>query len=136
MGSNVRLMVIDDEPIVGKRLKQVFEKMGFEVETFTNPRVAIEAMGRNPFDIVVTDLKMEDMDGMDVLTEVRKINPNAKVIIITGYAQPETASEAFREGVFDFMVKPFKLDELKNTVCKAMKTIDNSSQCQVNSKIS
>ncbi len=127
MGSNVRLMVIDDEPIVGKRLKQVFEKMGFEVEAYTNPRIAIEAMGRKPFDIVVTDLKMEDMDGMDVLTKTRQINPDAKVIIITGYAQPETASEAFREGVFDFMVKPFKLDELKNTVCKAMKTIGNSS---------
>ncbi len=119
-GSHLRLLVIDDEPIVGKRLKQLFTKMGLGVETFTNPVPAMEAMERYPFDIVVTDLKMNGMNGMEVLKRVKDINPEAKVVIITGYAQLDTASEAFRRGVFDFIAKPFRLDELKRVIVKAM----------------
>ena len=119
-GSHLRLLVIDDEPIVGKRLKQLFTKMGLGVETFTNPVPAMEAMERCPFDIVVTDLKMNGMNGMEVLKRVKDINPEAKVVIITGYAQLDTASEAFRRGVFDFIAKPFRSDELKRVIVKAM----------------
>ncbi|NPA94655.1 MAG: response regulator [Thermodesulfobacteria bacterium] len=117
--SLAKLIIIDDEPIVGKRLKQVFTKLGYQVETFTNPLVALEYMKSNPFDIVVTDFKMEEMDGMEVLKRARQFNPDARVIIITGYAKPETAKEAFKSGVFDFMVKPFRLEELKEAVQRA-----------------
>ena len=117
----LRLIIIDDEPIVGKRLKQVFSKMGFNVEIFTNPLSALEFMEKNPFDIVVTDFKMEELDGMEILGKVKQLNPKARVIIITGYAKPETAKEAFKSGVFDFMVKPFRLDELKEAVNRAAK---------------
>ncbi len=117
----LRLIIIDDEPIVGKRLRQVFGKMGFSVETFTNSLKAVQFMEKNPFDIVVTDFKMEELDGMEVLREAKRINPNARVIIITGYAKPETAKEAFKNGVFDFMVKPFRLEELKEAVLRAAK---------------
>ncbi len=113
------LVIIDDEPIVGRRLKQVFSKLGYHVEIFTNPLDALEYMEENPFDIVVTDFKMEEMDGMEVLRKAKELNPNARVIIITGYARPETAKEAFQSGVFDFMVKPFRLEELKNAVKRA-----------------
>ncbi|MDD3554657.1 MAG: response regulator [Deltaproteobacteria bacterium] len=116
----IKLLVIDDEPIVGKRLKQAFMKMGMEVETFTDPREAMNTIKQKSFDIVVTDLKMEGMDGMTILEEVQKLNPKAKVIIITGYAQVDTASEAFRKGVFDFIPKPFRLEELKNIILRAM----------------
>lgn len=116
----LKLLVIDDEPIVGKRLKQLFIKMGLEVETYTNPVSAMEVIQRYPFDIVVTDLKMNGMDGMEVLKRVKDINPEAKVVIITGYAQLDTASEAFRRGVFDFIAKPFRLDELKRVIVRAM----------------
>ncbi len=117
----LRLIIIDDEPIVGKRLKQVFSKMGFHVEIFTNPLSALEFMENNPFDIVVTDFKMEELDGMEILGRAKQLNPQARVIIITGYAKPETAKEAFKSGVFDFMVKPFRLDELKEAVNRAAK---------------
>lgn len=115
-----RLLVIDDEPIVGKRLQQAFGKLGIEVVIFTNPGPAMEAMARAPFDIVVTDLKMEGMDGMEVLRQSRRLNPRARVIIITGYASPETAEDAVREGVFDFLAKPFRLEELKTAVNRAL----------------
>jgi len=117
---NWRLLVVDDEPIVGKRLQQVFGKMGLTVETFTNPLPAVAAMEKTPFDIVVTDLKMEGLDGIEVLNRAKALNPEARVIIITGYAQPETADEAYDKGVFDFIAKPFRLDELKQVITRAM----------------
>ena len=120
----IRLLVIDDEAIVGKRLLQVFGKMGFKVEVFDSPIPAMEAAAVHPFDIVVTDLKMEGMDGMEVLTRVRQLNPATRVIIITGYAQPETAEEAFKLGVFDFIPKPFRLEQLKESILKALDDLE------------
>lgn len=119
-----RLLVIDDEAIVGKRLLQVFGKMGFIVETFDSPVPAMEAAAARPFDIVVTDLKMGGMDGMEVLARVRQLNPSTRVIIITGYAQPETEEEAFKLGVFDFIPKPFRLEQLKESILKALDELE------------
>lgn len=124
----IKLLVIDDEPIVGKRLKQAFMKMGIEVETFTDPIEAMNAIKQKSFDIVVTDLKMEGMDGMTILERVQRLNPKAKVIIITGYAQVDTASEAFRKGVFDFIPKPFRLEELKNVIARALAAISQENK--------
>jgi DNA-binding NtrC family response regulator len=115
-----RLLVVDDENIVGKRLKQVFSKIGFEVETYTAAAPAMAAMAEKPFDIVVTDLKMEGMDGMEVLKRVREMSPRTQVIIITGYASPATAELAQQQGVFEFLAKPFRLDELKQVIFRAL----------------
>lgn len=115
-----RLLVVDDEPIVGKRLKQVFGKIGFEIETFTDSASALAAMAEKSFDIVVTDLKMEGIDGIEVLKRVRAMNPETRVIIITGYASPDTAELAQQQGVFAFLAKPFRLDELKQVIYRAM----------------
>jgi DNA-binding NtrC family response regulator len=115
-----RLLVVDDESIVGKRLRQVFSKMGFEIETFTEAAPAMAAMAERPFDIVVTDLKMEDMDGMEVLRQVRRMHPATRVIIITGYADEATAESARKLGVFAFLAKPFRLDILKDMVFQAL----------------
>ncbi|MFA6899025.1 MAG: response regulator [Desulfurivibrionaceae bacterium] len=120
--TNIRLMVVDDEPIVGKRLKQVFGKIGFEIETYTDSAVALAAMAEKPFDIVVTDLKMEGIDGIEVLKRARAMNPQTRVIIITGYASPDTAELAQQEGVFAFLAKPFRLDELKQVIYRAMES--------------
>jgi len=120
---SIRLLVIDDEPIVGKRLQQAFGKLGLEVAIFTSPLPALEAMGRQPFDIVVTDLKMEGLDGIEVLRRARQLNPRARVIIITGYASQETAETAMQEGAFDFLAKPFRLEELKAAVNRALEEL-------------
>jgi DNA-binding NtrC family response regulator len=118
--TNMRLLVVDDEPIVGKRLKQVFGKVGFEVESYTDSAAALAAMAEKSFDIVVTDLKMQGIDGIEVLKRVRAMNPKTRVIIITGYASPDTAELAEQEGVFAFLAKPFRLDELKEVIYRAM----------------
>lgn len=115
-----RLLVVDDEPIVGKRLQQVFSKIGFTIETYTEPAAAMAAMAARPFDLVVTDLKMEGMDGLEVLRRAKAMNPAVRVIIITGYASPDTAELAQQQGVFAFLAKPFRLDELKQVIFRAL----------------
>ncbi|MBU2536911.1 MAG: response regulator [Proteobacteria bacterium] len=120
--TSTRLLVVDDEPIVGKRLKQVFDKIGFEVETYTDSTSALAAIKNKSFDIVVTDLKMEGIDGIEVLKRVRATNPGTRVIIITGYASADTAELAQKHGVFAFLAKPFRLDELKQVIYRAVET--------------
>ncbi len=119
MDAKIRLMVIDDEPIVGKRLKLLLEKAGYDVKTFTDGADAIEELVNNRFDIIITDLKMKNIDGMDILETALKSNHNSKVIIITGFSKKETAAEAFNKGAFEFILKPFKIDKLKQVIRRA-----------------
>jgi len=106
------ILILDDEPIVSKRLKPSLEKKGYEVETFTVSMEALQRTRERDFDIVITDLKMEGMDGMQFLTEVKRKTPATEVIVITGFATMDTAKESFNKGVFDFLAKPFKLGEI------------------------
>lgn len=115
----LRVMILDDEPIVGKRLKPVLSKSGFEVEVFEDPSAAISRLGEAEFDIVVTDLRMEDVDGIRVLEHVMDHCKHTRVILITGYATVEVAREALVKGAFDFIAKPFKPKELMAVVNKA-----------------
>lgn len=119
----LRLLVVDDEPIVGKRLQQVYTKLGFDVEVFTRAEDALAAMALKPFEIVVTDLRMEGMDGWEVLRQTREMHPETRVIVITAYAQEETALRAVRQGAFDIIAKPFRLEELRQVVFAAVEDI-------------
>lgn len=114
-----QVLILDDEPIVWKRLKPALEKAGYEVEAFTQSSNAMRRVQKKEFDIVVTDLKMEGIDGMQFLTEVKTLSPKTAVIVITGFATMETAKESFQKGVFDFVAKPFKRGELLEIVKKA-----------------
>ena len=127
-GATRRLLVVGDEPIVGKRLHQVFTKIGFEIETYTDSASALAAIAERDFGVVVTDLKMEGIDGIEVLKRVRRRNPATQVIIITGYASPDTAELAQQEGVFAFLAKPFRLDELKQLIFRALETQGRGKQ--------
>ncbi len=117
---SLRILVVDDEAIVGKRLQQVYGKLGFEVEIFTSAEAALEAMARQPFEIVVTDLRMDGMDGWEVLRQAKEMNPATRVIVISAYAQAETARTAFQLGAYDFIAKPFRLEELRQVVYAAV----------------
>lgn len=118
-------MVIDDEPIVGKRLKRVFEKEGYDVQAFTDSLAATKALETTSYDIVITDLKMDHIDGMEILEYVQQSKPGTKVIIITGVGKWLTATEAFEKGVFDFIIKPFKMEEIKDAVSRAVKELSD-----------
>jgi DNA-binding NtrC family response regulator len=119
----LRIMVIDDENIVGKRLKAALEKTGDIVETFEDAKKALERFNEDPFDIVVTDIRMDKIDGIKVLEHVLAHSSTTKVIIITGYATVEVAREALAKGAFDFIAKPFKPSDLRTVIEKAAKQL-------------
>ncbi|MGO8760766.1 MAG: response regulator [Desulfobaccales bacterium] len=117
--NKLRVLVLDDEPIVCKRLQPALEKLGFEVDTFTQSVEAMHQVQQSAYDIVITDLKMKEVDGMRFLEEVKKQRPETEVIVITGFATMETAKQSFQKGVFDFIAKPFKLSEIQDVVTRA-----------------
>lgn len=119
----LRIMVIDDENIVGNRLKSALSKDGDVVETFVSPREALKRFTADPFDIVVTDIRMDELDGIEVMDAVLKRSERTKVIIITGYATVEAAREALSKGAFDFIAKPFKPGDLRAIIERAVKEI-------------
>jgi len=111
-----QILILDDEPIVCKRLRPAFQKAGYDVEAFTDSSSAMARIEQKRFDIVITDLKMQGADGMQLLAWVKEISPDTSVIVITGFATSETAKESFRKGAFDFVAKPFKLSDILDTV--------------------
>lgn len=121
--NQIEILILDDEPIVSKRLKPSLEKKGYIVETFTDSMTALQRVREKSFDIVITDLKMEGVSGMEFLTEVKELWPETEVIVITGFATMETAKESFQKGIFDFLAKPFKLGEIKEVIRKAEEKI-------------
>lgn len=113
-----KILILDDEPIVCERLKPALEKSGFHVETFVDSQRAVERLGEESFDVLVTDLKMRGLDGIDVLRYANEHAPATRVIIITGFATVETAREALRSGAVDFIAKPFKISQLRDLIIK------------------
>jgi DNA-binding NtrC family response regulator len=117
--NKLKILVLDDEPIVCKRLQPALEKLGFEVDTFTQSVEAMHQIQQTSYDIIITDLKMKEIDGMRFLDEAKKRHPQTEVIVITGFATMETAKQSFQKGVFDFIAKPFKLSEIQDVVTRA-----------------
>ena len=115
-----RIMVIDDERIVGDMAKMSLELEGYSVETFISAQPALSRLEEAPFDVVITDYKMKGVDGMEVLRTVRHRHPGVKVIMITAFANLDTAIEALRGEVHDFFAKPVKLKELKASIQRAL----------------
>lgn len=119
----LKIMVIDDENIVGKRLKSALEKTGDIVETFEEGEKALARFDESPFDIVVTDIRMEKIDGIEILEKILAASARTKVIIITGYATVEIAREALSKGAFDFIAKPFRPSDLREIIERASKEL-------------
>jgi DNA-binding NtrC family response regulator len=113
-------MIVDDEPIVVKQLKRHLEKECYEVETFTRGSIALQELEKSYFDIVITDLKMGSVGGMKILETAVEKHPGIKVIIVSGITKIETAEEAFAKGAFGYILKPFKIEELKKIIKEAV----------------
>jgi DNA-binding NtrC family response regulator len=113
------VMVLDDEPIVGERLRPALEKEGFRVEVFVDSAQAIARLEEKTFAVLVTDVKMRGPSGMDVLRFVKENTPGTQVIVITGYATIETNHEAEALGAFNFVAKPFKISDIVKLVVKS-----------------
>ena len=119
MSEKLEVLLLDDEPIVRKRLKPALTKIGCNVEVFEEPVAALARLGEKNFDVVVTDIRMDNIDGIQVLEEVRKKSDRTKVIMITGYATETLAREAMAKGAFDIISKPFRPNDLRQVVGRA-----------------
>jgi DNA-binding NtrC family response regulator len=113
-------MVIDDEKIVGDMSKFHLQAAGYEVETFVSAAPALERAKTKHFDVVVTDLKMKGIDGIEVLKTIKTISPSTRVIMVTAFAHLGTTIDAFRGQVFDFFPKPFKVKDFVAAVARAL----------------
>ncbi len=120
MSRRPRVLVVDDEDIARKNLAHVLEKEDFEVDQASGGAEALGRLESSEFDIVITDLKMAGIDGMEILERVRARNPDTAVVMITGYATVETAVEAMKKGAFNYITKPFRFDEVRTTIRKAI----------------
>jgi DNA-binding NtrC family response regulator len=113
------LLLIDDEPIVGQRLKSGLEKLGCGVEICQDPVMALDRINKKGFDIIITDVMMPEVNGIQVLEASQAVNPGTKVIIITGFATSALARECMQKGAFDMIAKPFRPADLRALVVRA-----------------
>ena len=109
----LRLAIVDDEEIVCRRLSQALLREDFEVEAFIIGRSFLERMVQQPFDIVFLDMRLPDLDGLEILARVKTLRPETEVIIITGYKSVESAIEAIRNGAYHYIPKPVNLSEIR-----------------------
>ncbi len=118
---SAKILIIDDEVDMLMLLRMIIEdNTNYEVETTNSPTEGIKLLKEEDFDLVITDLKMPGMDGMELFDEFREIKPEIPVIIITAYGSPETASEALQRGVTDFIAKPFRKDSILFTMKRVL----------------
>ena len=116
-----RILVVDDEPNMLRLLKTVItDKTDYEVVTTNNSLEVPKLVQDEHFDLVITDLKMPLVDGMDVIEITKKNDPNIPIIIITAYGTIETAEEAVQKGAYDFITKPFRRETILITIKRAL----------------
>ncbi len=120
MNDQPRILVVDDEKIALNNLIYILKKEGYEVTgTQSGPR-ALNLLDEQEFDLILTDLKMEKVDGMQVLTRSKELYPDTEVVMITGYATVDSAINAMKAGAYHYLAKPFKLDEVRKVVREAL----------------
>jgi DNA-binding NtrC family response regulator len=119
MNENMKILIVDDEPVVCKGCERTLVEEGYEVRTSLNGKDGIELLQDEEFDIVITDLKMPGISGMQILVHIKENYPDIQVIIITGYSTIENAIESIKKGAFDYISKPFTPEELVSVVREA-----------------
>lgn len=117
------LLIVDDEEIALRNLQHVMTREGYSVTATRSGSRALALLEQQRFDVVLTDLRMEKVDGMDVLRRCRELDPLAEIILITGHASTESAVTAMKQGAFYFLAKPFRLDEVRKVVAEAAEKV-------------
>jgi two-component system, NtrC family, response regulator PilR len=115
-----RVLLIDDEPSILNVLATLLRKQNYDVTPTSDGRKALELIRSEKFDLLLTDIRMEPVNGLQLLEEMRAAQPQAGVILLTGYGSVKTAVQAMKGGAFDYVTKPFKVDELLMTVERAL----------------
>ena len=122
-----KILIVDDEPRILLLMKSLLKANGFEVETAKDGPAALDLVKGGGIQIVITDLRMTPMDGMMLFKEIKAFDPSIPVILLTAYASVETAIEAMKSGIFDYLTKPFKVDEMIACLKRAEEKIAKNS---------
>lgn len=133
-----RILLIDDEPIAVKNLAYALRKSGYEVTTRESGTGGLEALQSQPFDLILTDLRMDRVDGMTILKRALETDPDIAVVLITAHGTLDSVVEAMKAGAFHYIAKPFRLDEVRSIVANALQLVqlkreNRSLRSQVNS---
>ncbi len=120
MTKNARILIVDDEQIARENLGHILNKEGYETVSVESGIAALKELNKTEFDLVLTDLKMQVVDGLEVLEKTKELYPDTEVIIITGYATVATAVDAMQRGAFYYIPKPVKIDEVRILVRQAL----------------
>ncbi len=123
MPDNARILIIDDEKVALNNLEHVMKKEGYNVTGTQSGQNGLRLLYEEHFDVVLTDLKMEKVDGLEILKRSRELHPDTEVIMITGYATMQSAVDSIKQGAFYHVAKPFKLDEVRQVVKKALEKV-------------
>jgi len=124
MVNPAKILIVDDERVALKNLEYIMKKEGYDVVGTQSGSNAIRYLDEQTFDVVLTDMRMEKVDGMQVLKKCRERHPDTEVIMITGYATLEAAVEVMKIGAFSYIAKPFKLDEVRKAVEEAISRVE------------
>ena len=130
MAKETHILVVDDEPKICEFLGILLGREGYQTDSAFNASDALARIERNSYDLVLTDLKMPGMDGFELITRLKKIRPDLPVIMVTGYATVETAVQALRYGVDDYVTKPFNIDELRKVIARSLQSATAQQQTQ------
>jgi len=123
INSDATVLIVDDEQDIRDASERILSRVGYQIQKASNGNEALDILNNNSIDIVLLDLKMPGMDGMEVLAKIRERNKEIQIIVITGYATVETAIEAMKQGAYDFIPKPFEPDQLRIVVNRAWEKI-------------
>jgi DNA-binding NtrC family response regulator len=115
-----RLLIVEDEDTLCKSLQRVFSKEGYEVDRADSAESAFKLLEKNSYDLIITDIILPGISGIELMSKYRETNPAQKVIIITAYASLTTAVEALKAGASDFIIKPLMHDEMKRAVNRVL----------------
>ncbi len=115
-----RILVVDDDPLIRGSLYEMLRGQRYEVEMASDGSEAMDHLNRRSFQLVITDWKMPEMDGMSLLTHIKTRHPDVNVILVTGFGNVSSAVEAIRQGAFDYLTKPIQPDELEDTIRRAL----------------
>ena len=123
-----RILIVDDEPRILLLLQSLLKANKYQVETARDGKTALEIIEKGEIDITITDLRMTPMDGMSLFKEIRAIKPEMPVILLTAYATVDTAIEAMKNGIFDYLTKPFKVDDMVSCLKRAEEKLSGRAE--------
>jgi DNA-binding NtrC family response regulator len=116
MAQQPKVLIVDDEERFRKTMRKLLTVEGIEAETAGSAKEGLEKLKEGAYDVIILDVRMPEMTGVEALAEIRKIDPEAEVIIMTGYASVDTAKEIMKLGAYDYLLKPYEKQELMDRI--------------------